>query len=185
MRIFLAVPVEDRLRATVTTALDSWRTRLDIAWTRPETWHLTLQFLGEWPEDRVPGLIGALNSRRWPAAFTIEPGGLGAFPDLHRPRVLFLQMEGDGQVRVLADRVRDVVRDVWPDGPQDNKLFRGHLTLARIKKPLQHRECNLLSEIALDGIPAQSVDGFGLIASTLHRDGARYRELARFDLENA
>ena len=182
MRIFLAVPIGERLRRSVATDLDAWRPRLRIAWTRPETWHLTLQFLGDWPEDRVDGLVAALRERDWPSAFTIAPGGLGAFPNLHRPRVLFLQMEGEGQVADLARRVRSVVHEVWPEGPQDDKPFRGHLTLARIKRPLGRGDHDLLSEISLDDLPPLPVDGFRLVASTLHRDGARYRILAGFDL---
>jgi 2'-5' RNA ligase len=182
VRVFLAVPVGERLRGALTTALDDWRPRLRIAWTRPESWHLTLQFLGEWPEDRVQGLIRTLQDRSWPPAFTIAPGGLGAFPHLRAPRVLFLQMEGDGQAAVLAREVRRSVTEVWPDGPQDDKPFRGHLTLARIKRPLRRPERELLPELRLTDLPPQPVTDFALVASTLHREGARYRDIARFSL---
>ena len=182
MRIFLAVPVGERLRQAVTTGLDDWRARLPLAWTRPATWHLTLQFLGEWPDDRVQGLIRALADRDWPPAFTIAPGDVGAFPHLQRPRVLFLQMEGDGQAAALAREVRRTVTEVWPDGPQDDKPFRGHLTLARVKGPLTGSERDLLARLRLPDLPPQPVADVRLVASTLHRDGARYRDLALFDL---
>ena len=185
MRVFLAVPVGEQLAGALTTALDDVRPRLNLKWTRPESWHLTLQFLDDWPQDRIQTLIAALPAATDVPSFDITPGGLGAFPDLRSPRVLFLQMDGDGQGAVLADRVRAVVRDVWPEGPQDDKPYRGHLTLARVKGRLRSDERNLLKEINLGGMPIQPVDRFKLICSTLHADGARYEDLALYYLEKA
>jgi len=186
MRVFLAVSCGERFAAEVTTALDDWRAgpagRLPVRWTLPETWHLTLQFLGVWPEDRLAGLKTALEAVRGQSAFSLTPGRIGGFPDLKSPRVLFLHMADDGQTARLAGRVRSIVGDTWREGPQDNRAFRGHVTLARIRSRLSRSDINLLQELKLDGLPPVAVEGFSLMASELLPEGPRYTELAFYDL---
>ena len=186
MRVFLAVSCGERLAAEVTTALDDWRAgpmgRLPVRWTRPQTWHLTLQFLGDWPQHRLAELKTALEAARDQSAFCLTPGSIGGFPDLKSPRVLFLHMEDDGQAARLAGRVRGIVGDTWGEGPQDNRAFRGHLTLARIRSRLSRSDINLLQELKLEGLHPVTVEGFSLMASELLPEGPRYTELAFYEL---
>jgi len=186
MRVFLAVPCGEQLTAAVTTALDAWRSgpggRMPLKWTRPETWHMTLQFLGDWPLDRVAALQTALEAARDQSAFTLTPGGIGGFPYLHSPRVLFLHMGDGGASAQLAGRLRAIVGETWGPGPLDNKPFRGHVTLARIKARLSRSEVNLLQELTLGDLPPVFVEGFSLVASELRREGPRYSTVASFAL---
>jgi 2'-5' RNA ligase len=174
------------LTAAVTTALDDWRagsaSRLAVRWTRPETWHLTLQFLGDWPADRLAELKTALKAACDQPAFPLTPGRIGGFPDLKSPRVLFLHMDDDGEAARLAGRVRAIVNETWREGPQDNRAFRGHLTLARIRTRLAPSDINLLQELKLDGLSPVFVEGFSLVASELRREGPRYTTLAFYAL---
>ncbi len=186
MRMFLAVSCGERLAAEVTTALDEWRTgpagSLPVHWTRPEAWHLTLQFLGDWPADRLAALQTALEGVRDRSAFSLAPGCLGGFPDLKSPRVLFLHMDDDGQAACLAGSARAIVNETWRQGPQDNRAFRAHLTLARIRAKLSRSDINLLQELKLGDLPGMAVDGFRLMASELRPEGPRYTELAFYGL---
>jgi 2'-5' RNA ligase len=149
-----------------------------VRWTRPETWHLTLQFLGEWPQARLQALQDALGRVPAPAAFAIEPGGLGAFPGWRRPRVLFLQMDGDGQGARLARLLRESVALAWPEGPQDTRPYRGHLTLARVRDELDEDSLKTLKSIDLSGLPQVSVEGFSLVGSHLGAGAPQHRDLA-------
>jgi 2'-5' RNA ligase len=178
VRAFLAVHPGEEFRTALSARIDPWRKRIPVSWTRPATWHLTLQFLGEWPAARLDALRRELAAAAAGAPARLAPAGLGAFPGLDRPRVLFLQLADDGQVARLGARVRGIVRDVWPDGPQDTKDLRPHLTLARVKAPLERSSLNELSDIDLNGLPDFPVDGFALVASELRPDGARHRDLA-------
>ena len=103
LRLFVAIPCGERLRAALSARLDVSGADLSLRWTRPHSWHITLQFLGDWPETRVPALVEALSASSGPPPFTLVPEGLGAFPGLRRPRVLFLQMGDDGAAAGLAD----------------------------------------------------------------------------------
>jgi 2'-5' RNA ligase len=186
MRVFLAVPCGEQLTAAVTTALDGWRAGpgadLPVRWTRAQTWHLTLQFLGDWPADRLAVLKTALAQVSGQAPFTLTTAGLGGYPNLKSPRVLFLHMAAEGQAARLAGQVRAVVNETWSDGPQDNRPFRGHLTLARIKAELSRPDVNLLQDLKLGELPGVPVDGFSLMASELEPTGPRYTELAFYAL---
>jgi 2'-5' RNA ligase len=177
VRIFLAVHVGEQLRRELSARLDPWRRRLAVRWTRPSTWHVTLQFLGDWPPRRQESLLAALPDAGATAPFTLRPTGPGAFPDRRRPRVLFLHLDGDGRDAELAGHLRDIVARTWPEGPQDTRPYRSHLTLARIRKPLDRKEVKILDDIDLSGLPEFSVEGFSLVGSELRPEGSRYRDL--------
>lgn len=171
----MAVNPPPQVCLDLATRLDDLHSRLRIAWTRPEAWHLTLMFLGEWPAQRLPALGTALRDAVEPhRPFVVQPGQVGAFPSRRRPRVLFLHLDGGDPLRAIADDARAAVDAVWPDGPQDHKAFRPHLTLARIKRPLPDAEQTLLRGLDLGGWDSFAVEEVQLVASELRRDGARH-----------
>ena len=179
----MAVNPPEQLCLDLATRLDAVHSRLRIVWTRPEAWHLTLMFLGEWPAQRLPALGTALRDAVEPhRSFVIQPGHLGAFPNRRRPRVLFLHLDGGDPLQALADDIRAAVGAVWPDGPQDHKAFRPHLTLARVKKPLSGAERTVLRALDLGGWDSFAVEQIQLVASELRREGARYTVVESLDL---
>jgi 2'-5' RNA ligase len=186
VRAFVAVPCGERLGGALTTILDGWRAgpagALPVRWTRPENRHLTLQFLGDWPESRLADLRRALRAMALPQPFTLVPGELGGFPNLSAPRVLFLHLGGGGRAEQLANTVRDCTAECWPDGPQDTRAFRAHLTLGRVKTRLTRGERNVLRDLKLGPLPEIPVEGFSLVVSELRPDGPRYSELDFFAL---
>jgi len=114
MRLFVAVNFPPAVRAAIRRALDDfpvsdppWR------WAAPETWHLTLKFLGETARDDLPRVVDALDAvRTRHPAFEAALGGFGGFPNLRSPRVLFFQLDhGAGEVARLA---RDATTDWVP-----------------------------------------------------------------------
>ena len=178
MRVFLAVAPGDPFTAALSARLDGVRDRLPVRWTRAHAWHLTLQFLGEWPQDRLEALQVALAGFAAGPPFRLRPAGPGAFPHMRRPRVLFLHLEDDGPAAHLASRLRVLVDGIWPDGPQDRKAFRPHLTLARVDRTLGFDHVKIFENIDLSGLPEIPVEGFSLVASELGPGGSRHRDLA-------
>lgn len=181
MRLFLAVHPPPRFVSELTTRLDPWRADLDVAWTRPENWHTTLQFLGAWPAAAATELQTALRALDQ-TEFPVGPGAVDAFPNRRRPRVLILHMAGDGKLAQLASACREIVHAVWPDGPQDCRGFRGHLTLARLRGPVETEVQNKLLDMDLGRFESFPVSGFRLMASELQRQGSRHREVAFYPL---
>ncbi len=183
MRLFVAVNLGEQFCRDLATQLDAWRNQLQIAWSRPQTWHVTLDFLGEVPATSVPQLQEALRAEA--ARHTVcqlTPGQLGAFPHLNRPRVLFLHMESGGAVEKLAEDVRKRVDEVLPHGEQDRKPFRPHLTVARIKRPLPSAQRRLLPQIRFVPWQPLTIRELKLVASELRPEGARHTDLAVFPL---
>jgi 2'-5' RNA ligase len=116
-----------------------------------------------------------------PAA-DLWPIGLGGFPDLHRPRVLFLQFRDAEPLADLAGRVRQAAGAVWPEGPQDTRPLQPHLTLARVCEPLESSQIKALKDIKLDDLPVLAMDSFSLMSSAPVAGVARHTALATFAL---
>jgi 2'-5' RNA ligase len=181
IRAFLAVNPPDHWHRELSLRVDPVRQALKgcsaLRWAPPHNWHLTLQFLGNWPEARLKVLKEASGNRAAPSAFSLSPRGLGAFPDLRHPRVLFLQLDGGQAIVNLVEWVREAVQEIWPDGPQDARVFRPHLTLARVKGELSAQELARLGSLDLAELPALPVADFGLMGSELTASGARHTML--------
>jgi len=186
MRLFIAVNPGEHFSHLLATQLDAWRHQVRVTWSRPQNWHLTLAFLGEWPEYRLPALQKALfEVVAEHTTFTATAGNLGAFPSLKAPRVLFLHFESGNQLELLAADIRRQVDQVWPDGPQDCKPFQAHLTIARIKKPLPASRRKLISEIQFAPWDPIVVSDFRLISSELGPMGPKYTDLAVLPLKRS
>jgi 2'-5' RNA ligase len=182
IRAFVAVPCGEPLARELSRRLDAVGGRPPVRWTPPETWHLTLQFLGDWPSDRLRALREALAELPGTEPAVLLPDGLGGFPDLRRPRVLFLQFGGAEPLVEMARQVRQATAAVWADGPQDTKPLHPHLTLARVREPLDSWQINALAAIDLADLPAMTMDRFQLMSSDLRSGGARHAALATYAL---
>lgn len=132
MRAFVAVELPPHVRSTVQTAVAPVReSHPELAWTRPERWHLTLTFLAELPEDRVPELVERLQraaSRTEP--FEVGIDGAARFGQ----RIVHGRVSGERAVlRRLAERTAAAGRRCGLDVP--DARYRPHVTLARARRP--------------------------------------------------
>lgn len=181
-RVFVAVPCGEQLAAALSRRLDAAAGRVAVRWTHPRTWHLTLQFLGDWPGDRLQALRAALDGVEEVMPAPLVPAGWGGFPDLRRPRVLFLQFAGTEPLVDLARRVRAAGEAAWPEGPQDRRPAHPHVTLARVREPLEAAQIKSILDIDLSALPELPVTRFCLVASELRPGGPRHTELASWEL---
>ncbi len=131
IRSFIAVDLE----ASVLLALRNVQDQLrraggDVRWVRPEGLHVTLKFLGPVQAQRIEEIHAAVAAAvRDQPPLTLQVCGLGAFPNLRRPRVLWAGLEGD-DLGALARRVDDaLVRLGFAAEP---RAFSPHVTLARV-----------------------------------------------------
>ncbi len=175
-RLFIALDLADDVRQRLDRALAGRRTGTEWRWTRPESWHLTLAFLGdvyEEPSD-VASVAGAATALA-PARIDLRLGSHGNF----RQRVVWYGVEDEpaGAVRHLGEGVQEVLD---AEGvPVDRKPVRPHVTVARVRGRRAGR-CDLL---ALPDVDASwSVAEAVLYESHLEPDGARYEALATMPL---
>lgn len=138
MRLFVAVPLAEGLRARVVHLQQAiariWpEADARVKWVEPQNLHFTLKFLGEIPQERVPDVGEAVRSVAQTKPFEIAVGGLGAFPNLRTPRVLWVGVtEGAGDLAALARRVEDALFRVH--FPREVRPFEPHLTIGRIRQ---------------------------------------------------
>ncbi len=120
----------DGLAAHVAAGSGGGPTAASVRWVAAEGAHLTLAFLGDVDRDALSD-IGATvaAAARAHAPFPLALGALGAFPDLERPRVVWLGLRlGEEDLVALADDVRRRL------GRDDAAPFRPHLTLGRVRQ---------------------------------------------------
>jgi 2'-5' RNA ligase len=139
MRIFAAlVPPEPALEDLAEfLAPRQEAAAADLRWTLPEQWHVTLAFMAEVPERGLDRLLDAVAKAAAPAPpMELSLEGAGAFPHPYDARVLWVGVGGDpSALRDLARRVRNGCAHAG--GAPSGGRFRGHVTLARMRRPLE------------------------------------------------
>ncbi len=130
MRVFVAVEVRD---GGVLESIRDVQSRLGIG-ARPvatQNMHFTLQFLGEVSEDRIPGIAAALGTVEF-SPFELEIRGIGAFPRPEMARTVWIGTDREGG-EGMARLARGVESALGPLGFSQDRAFRPHLTIFRIK----------------------------------------------------
>lgn len=179
MRLFIALHLPSDVQAAVGQTQDSLRRELvspALKWTRPEDTHLTLLFLGEVADDLLPNVKTKLREACQSfTPFELELSSAGCFPNIRRPKVLWLGLDGDiDDLQSLQSRVAEQCSAFAER--RDSKPFRPHLTLARIKfddKSIAHRLGQSLSKLQVDDVRWR-VESVELMHSELLPTGARY-----------
>ncbi len=106
-----------------------------IKWVEPQSMHLTLKFLGDVRENETYEICQAIDRAVKPlAAFDVDCRGAGAFPNLERPRTLWI---GVGQESEPLAHLHAAIEDAMADlgFHREPKRFRPHLTIGRVKRP--------------------------------------------------
>ena len=179
MRIFIALDLPDPLLDQL-TALQAGLPA--GASSKRETLHLTLAFAGDHPQERVEALHEELSLIK-AASFDVQLSGLGTFGK-SSPTLLYAGVAESPALAELQRKVVSAIRRTGLPAPKDR--FHPHVTLARFHRAVDARELAHLGEyLAMhEGFapPAFSVTSFVLFQSTLHPQGARHDELARYPL---
>jgi RNA 2',3'-cyclic 3'-phosphodiesterase len=177
VRTFLAVEVAAPIHAAlVDLKHELERCDAGVRWVRDEALHATVKFLGGVEESALPALRAAVADAIGGAvAPTAAVRGLGAFPNLKRPRVLWVGIECQPLTAIAAA----IDRALEPLGfAPEARAFRAHVTLGRVNSmrnwsaleaPLQKHWRDDFGTCTLAGLI-----GF---RSDLRRDGAVYTKL--------
>jgi 2'-5' RNA ligase len=147
-----------------------------LSWVRPENLHITLRFLGDLGDSGVQQVCDlVVRAAGEEAAPRARLGSIGAFPNLTRPRVVWVGLaEGAEAVSALARSVNDALQRGGFGAP--DKPFRPHLTLARVREGAGGLEALRDAAPALPP-SAALLDRVCVMKSELHPAGARYTAL--------
>lgn len=134
IRAFIAVELPGGLKLETDKLLASLKPiGAGVRWVKAINLHLTLRFLGNIEQDKIPLLENKLKDNLAGfKPFTIQFSGLGCFPNLQRPRIVWSGVGGDlERLKGLASAVEAACRQSG-FGKKD-KRFSAHLTIGRIK----------------------------------------------------
>ena len=135
IRTFIAIEMPVEVKALIASRVERLKGLVPqgVKWVDPQTCHLTLAFLGNVPNDRLPTLFRIVDAVAADSPpLRLITGLLGAFPSPNRPRVLWLGLEGDTQLLALTQRrLQDALQ---ADGfPREQRAFKSHITLGRAR----------------------------------------------------
>lgn len=188
-RLFLAVQLSPAINQAIFETSKELRKHLNmqpkphppwkIQWIPLENFHLTLKFFGDIDEAKFPVLIESLGKlSQGLNPIRIHTHGIGAFPNLKRPRVIWAGIQEMGtDLKDLVKKI-DHLHDVlgFEIEPREFSL---HLTLGRVKE----------GGSLLEALAPYSEKNWGecvisemiLYESKLSKSGSIYSELKRFN----
>ncbi len=174
-RLFLAVKIPPAPElVAILRELETLRDPLSLV--ASENLHVTLKFLGETPRERIDDLQQVVRdvSQRH-SRFDAKLLGLGAFPRLERPSVLWCGLTPAEPFQKLA---ADLEEAVEPFGFEpESRRFHPHLTLARVKGPVSSALRKLWLSRQQTEFGTVAIDAVTLFESQLSPGGAKYTEL--------
>lgn len=149
-----------------------------ISWVKPKSIHLTLKFLGYINKSQVDSIVTKLDEiAQDTKAFNITIEGLGVFPNLSHPRVIWVGIkEGEKGICLLQRQVEAKMADLG--FPMEKKEFSAHFTLGRVKSVKSRSVISRAFHAIEDQyIGIMRVDHINLMKSTLLSQGAEYETL--------
>ena len=136
MRVFISIDIDDKEILYKIGKLGQEIKKLGalLKLVELQNIHMTLKFLGEVDEKDLQLIYSAINeATKGFKKFNIKIKGLGAFPSLSNPRVVWVGVsEGKEELTSLANRVSSKLKDLGFMG--DTKPFTPHITIGRVKK---------------------------------------------------
>jgi len=154
-----------------------------VKWVEPYNIHITLKFLGDTTENQLEKLYrGVEEGAAGRKAFTMGLAGLGVFPNMKRPRVVWIGVkEGSDPLTDLHGGLEEAI--ARQGFLRENRTFSSHLTIGRVKSP---RGIETLIE-AIKATPFRSesfeINEVVVMKSTLTPDGPIYTPLRTIGLE--
>jgi len=183
IRVFLAIELPEEIKRFLKQISGELKEcGADVGWVKPAGMHLTLKFLGQIRVDLVREIerkVSPIFAAQGKSNHTIS--GVGAFPDLRRPRVVWVGCSDDnGSLPPLVAKLEESLAGLGFS--KEKRSFRPHLTLGRVRS-------NSGIASLIDGIrakadvsgPAFTADHAILFRSVLKPTGAEYAPLVRFD----
>lgn len=184
MRCFIAIELPENLKEYL-SALIPLKAQLDgVNLVQKDNFHITLKFLGEVEEKKIPEVIEQLKQIASEfSSFDLKITMPGVFPNKEKPRVIWI---GTGNTDVLVEIAKKIDKAMETKGfKTEERAFTSHITVARVKN---YRNGKYLFEKIMKEFLSRkpdfvfSVKDFALMKSTLTPKGSIYSVLERFSL---
>jgi 2'-5' RNA ligase len=185
-RAFVAIELPGYIRDDLRKLQhDFMSCRFGIRWVKPRNMHLTVKFLGDVDSVHVEAIGNVLaESVGQTPMFELLPRGLGVFPNIRQPRILWTGIAGQADALRYLHRSVEIALD--PLGfTADKRFFTGHLTIGRIKKRIDLKRLSDALRIhqGFESDPF-AVERVVLFKSDLLPGGPKYSKLYEMPLGN-
>lgn len=183
IRAFIAINLSEEILRGLSLTLAELKKRMPgipVRWVPVENIHLTLKFLGDVSIanlELLTKILRAEAARQSP--FELSVGGLGAFPSVRRPRVIWAGVEAPAELGVFQRSVEaEMARLGYP--PED-RPFSPHLTLGRVLRNANSEDIrqigNVIEGYKVGFLGATRVRAVHLFRSDLKPGGAVYTRI--------
>jgi RNA 2',3'-cyclic 3'-phosphodiesterase len=181
IRAFIAVEINEQTKQKISGLISHLKkSGADVKWITENQMHLTLKFLGDIDERDVQKISDALSDIADNFnSFTINFSKIGAFPDMDRPSIIWLGIDkGAESLKTLSEKIETALKKLRLK--QENREFKPHLTLARIKSPKNMQNLlKLVKEIDAKSWDGSQISSLTLFQSALNPKGAVHAILAK------
>jgi len=183
LRVFIAVEIPLSIRQAIYDQTVSLRLTLGqelVRWVPIENVHLTLKFIGEISSSNVALLCDMLSTEAQAhPPFSIEIGGLGAFPNARQARVIWIGIHPSPALTSLQRGIEAAAVRLGYEA--DARPFSPHLTIGRIRQPIsiadQQKIRTALEKTTIGRLGTTNVTAIHLFKSDLKPSGAEYTRL--------
>ena len=187
IRAFLAIELDVPSREYLTEmSAKLKKSNADVSWVKVSNAHLTLKFLGEISDDSVIAIEKALKSpTESQHPFELCLTGAGAFPNVERPRVVWVGLEDKGGIlNILFNNLENAFENIG--FPRENRAFNPHITLGRVRSGSGKLAlANAILNNSTSRGPCLKVTGATLFRSDLRPSGVIHTPLLRFRFDES
>jgi len=186
VRLFLAINFPADVRRDIVAATAPLRDCApELGWVDETRLHLTLKFFDDQPQETADAICAAtvrVASRH--RELVMQLGGIGAFPNFRRSRVVWMGVEQDPRLELLHHDTEVAYESLGFD--VEGRPFRPHLTLARVKHPLPEERVRCLTGAArgIDFTTEAVVRSLDVMRSELGPRGSSYSTIAAASLRS-
>ncbi|MBN8581780.1 MAG: RNA 2',3'-cyclic phosphodiesterase [Anaerolineae bacterium] len=183
VRAFIALEIPQLIQESIEKQTTRLRLELGndlVRWVPTHNMHLTLKFLGDVASPHMEFIKSMLNQiAETHTGFDLQIGSIGSFPNLKRPRVIWVGIYAPAGLAPLQKSIEE--RTVRLGYEKEERPFSPHLTLGRVRQRLTAQETqkisNTLSTIQLGKIGTARVNSLHLYQSDLNSEGSIYTKL--------
>jgi RNA 2',3'-cyclic 3'-phosphodiesterase len=154
----------------------------DVKWESKEKFHITLKFLGDIEEAILKEMTNDIrNEVKGFGNFGLQFGGLGCFPNIKFPRVIWIGSKSeDDKIFKLNDKVEFITENY--NFPRERGKFHPHITLGRVKG---NKGLDYITD-AIKQSKFNNINGIAneiiVVKSTLQKSGSVYSIIDKISL---
>jgi len=183
IRAFIALDISEEIQGCLETVSGQLKAQIGdvpIRWVAPQNIHLTLKFLGDVSFNNIEILRESIRTEAAPfKPMVFSVGGVGAFPKVRNPRVIWVGVEAPTEL-IALQRGIDAQTSRIGYAP-DRRSFSPHLTLGRVSRNVNTQQIRKIGEVLATSkigfLGLGRVNAVHLYRSDLKPDGAVYTRL--------